>query len=47
MVHGDRDPLDPQTFAEDPGGSVTESPWEQLRDDNRVKAKREKLVANR
>ena len=37
---------DPHTFAEDPD-EVTQNPFERLRDDNRVKAKREGLILKR
>ena len=45
VVRGDRDPSDRNVYAEDPGG-VSQNPFERLRDDSRVKAKREELMAD-
>ena len=46
VVRGVRDPSDSHTFAEDPDGSIAENPFDRERDDDRVKAKREELMAN-
>jgi hypothetical protein len=43
VVRGDRDPSDKATFGEDPS-SVTNNPFERLRDDRRVKEKRNRLM---
>ena len=45
VVRGDRDPSDRHTYSEDPDG-VSQNPFERLRDDSRVKAKREELMAD-
>lgn len=45
VVRGDRDPLDRNAYGEDPD-PISQNPFERVRDDARVKAKRNQLMAD-